>query len=80
MTQNLMSLLVATSFVAVSLGQQTLILPDFTFNLTNFANQLWVWNMTVGFYDMWPMQMVIDTSTSVRSCLLDNTLDLLLSW
>jgi hypothetical protein len=75
-----MSLLVATSFVAVSLGQQTLILPDFTFNLTNFANQLWVWNMTVGFYDMWPMQMVIDTSTSVRSCLLDNTLDLLLSW
>ena len=80
MTQNLMSLLVATSFVAVSLGQQTLTLPDFTFNLTNFANQLWVWNMTVGFNEMWPMQMVIDTSTSVRLCLLDYTLDLLLSW
>ena len=65
MTQNLRSLLVVTSFVAVSFAQQTLPLPDFTFNLTNFANQLWVWNMTVGFYETWPMQMVIDTSTSV---------------
>jgi hypothetical protein len=73
MIQNIRALLLATILVAKSFGQETLPLPDSTFNLTNFANQLWVWNMTVGFYEMWPMQMVIDTSTSVRLCLLDST-------
>ncbi len=39
-------------------------LPSLTYNLTNFANLLWVWNMTVG-SEMQAMQMVIDTSLYV---------------